>query len=98
MDERRNPADWGLMARAGSPGDSPRDALGEHRRILIEDVYPELDCGRFAVKREVGERFEVWADILMDGHDLLQAVVRYAAADDGQWREAPMALFENDRW
>jgi starch synthase (maltosyl-transferring) len=66
-------------------------------RIQIEDVYPELDGGRFAVKRIVGEMFEVWADLFCDGHDRLAAVVRYRPPD-GVWRETPLAFFDNDRW
>ena len=43
-------------------------------RIHIEEVYPELDGGRYPVKRIVGELFEVWADMFRDGHDKLRAV------------------------
>jgi len=39
----------------------------------FEDVYPSVDAGRFAVKRAVGEPFEVWADIFRGGHDVLAA-------------------------
>ena len=48
-------------------------------RIQIEEVYPELDGGRYPVKRIVGELFEVWADLFRDGHDKLRAVVKYPA-------------------
>src|SRR5438132_1659631 len=41
------------------------------RRIYVEDVYPAVDAGRFAVKRIAGEAVEVWADIFRDGHALL---------------------------
>ena len=37
--------------------------------VIIENVYPELDCGRYPVKREVSDRFEVWADLFKEGHD-----------------------------
>jgi starch synthase (maltosyl-transferring) len=67
-------------------------------RILIEDVQPELNAGRFPVKRIVGDTLAVWADILRDGHDRLTAVVRYRPASTPAWREAPMRLFDNDRW
>jgi starch synthase (maltosyl-transferring) len=66
-------------------------------RIVVEAVYPELDGGRYAVKRVVGDEFEVWADIFRDGYDVLGAAVRWCAADD-DWREAPMHLVDNDRW
>ncbi|MGH7320257.1 MAG: maltotransferase domain-containing protein, partial [Candidatus Rokuibacteriota bacterium] len=72
--------------------------MKEGPRILIEAVYPELDDGRYPIKREVGEVLEVWADILKDGHDALAAVVKYRAKRESDWREAPMRLFDNDRW
>jgi starch synthase (maltosyl-transferring) len=67
-------------------------------RIVIEAVYPEIDCGRYPVKRELGERIEVWADIVGEGHGRLRAAVRYAPPNATAWRAAPMALFDNDRW
>ncbi|MDD5328937.1 MAG: alpha-1,4-glucan--maltose-1-phosphate maltosyltransferase [Sulfuricella sp.] len=66
--------------------------------IVIENIYPELDCGRYPVKREVGDRLEVEADIFKEGHDLLAAVVKYREADAADWLEAPMAQVVNDRW
>src|ERR1700682_6686615 len=41
----------------------------------IEDVYPLIDGGRFAVKRIVGELVEVWADIYRDGRDVVSAAL-----------------------
>ena len=71
---------------------------GTFEPVIIENVYPELDCGRYSVKREVGDRFEVWADIFKEGHDFLAAVLRYREKGAGGWSEAPMRLYENDRW
>ncbi len=67
-------------------------------RMTIENVYPELDGGRFAVKRTVGDAMEVWADIYTDGAFVLAAAVRYRPEDEAAWREAPMRLIDNDRW
>ncbi|MGO8917422.1 MAG: maltotransferase domain-containing protein [Stellaceae bacterium] len=67
-------------------------------RILIEEVYPELDGGRFPVKRVVGDTLDVWADLVCDGHDALAAVILYRPEGAAEWREAPMRLFDNDRW
>jgi starch synthase (maltosyl-transferring) len=67
-------------------------------RILIEEVYPELDGGRFPVKRTVGDALAVWADILRDGHDVLAAAVLWRTAGDTAWRTVPMRLHDNDRW
>src|SRR3979409_2457686 len=64
----------------------------------IEDVYPAVDGGRFPVKRIVGERVEVWADIYRDGHDIVRAALvggRGPAREGGQ---EPMIHDSNDRW
>ena len=64
----------------------------------IEDVYPLIDGGRFAVKRIVGERVEVWADIYRDGHDVAAASVVWRREQDREWRREPMTHHGNDRW
>ena len=37
-------------------------------RVVIENVSPEIDGGRFPAKRTVGEKVTVTADIHTDGH------------------------------
>jgi len=68
------------------------------RRAVIESVRPEVDCGRFAAKRVVGEWVVVEADIFTDGHDRLGAVVRHRPAGEAAWTETPMEPLVNDRW
>jgi starch synthase (maltosyl-transferring) len=67
-------------------------------RVVIERVEPELDGGRHAIKRVVGDIVEVEADIFCDGHDKIAACIKYRAQDETVWREAPMAFVDNDRW
>jgi starch synthase (maltosyl-transferring) len=66
--------------------------------IVISGVVPELECGRYAVKREIGDWLLVWADVFRDGHDLLSAALRYRAPGESGWRETAMRLEGNDRW
>ncbi|HEY7033433.1 MAG TPA: alpha-1,4-glucan--maltose-1-phosphate maltosyltransferase [Thermomicrobiales bacterium] len=66
--------------------------------VIIEHVAPELDCGRYPVKREVGDLFEVSADIFKDGHDKLAAFLKYRCRNDEAWCEAEMHFVDNDRW
>src|SRR5689334_5455748 len=68
------------------------------RRVVIENVQPEIDCGRFPIKRTVEERVEVTADIFADGHDVLYAVLRHRPASQTNWDEVPMQPADNDRW
>ncbi|MCP3099421.1 alpha-1,4-glucan--maltose-1-phosphate maltosyltransferase [Myxococcus sp. K15C18031901] len=70
--------------------------------VFIEGVQPGLDAGRHAVKRVVGDRLTVRADIFKEGHDLLVAVVRWrqVAPQEQQtdWSEVPMRALGNDAW
>jgi starch synthase (maltosyl-transferring) len=74
--------------------------LGDQRpsRVRIERVEPEIDCGRYAVKRVPLEILTVRADIHADGHDVLAAALLYRRAGSSSWREASMNLLSNDRW
>ena len=57
---------------------SPRRTNADGRaRAVIDHVYPELDCGRFAVKRIVGDRMIVEADVFADGHDVIACMLGY---------------------
>jgi len=64
----------------------------------IEDVYPLIDGGRFPVKRIVGERVEIWADIYRDGHDVTAAALIWRHEREREWHREPMTLDSNDRW
>jgi len=68
------------------------------RRVVIEGLEPEIDGGKYPIKRTVGERVVVEADIHADGHDVLSAVVLYRPDRESGWSEAVMRPLENDRW
>jgi starch synthase (maltosyl-transferring) len=67
-------------------------------RVVIEAVQPQVDDGRFPIKRVVGEKVSVSADIYKEGHDKLAAVLKVRKVGDRKWRECPMVLGDNDRW
>jgi starch synthase (maltosyl-transferring) len=67
-------------------------------RIQILDLQPQIDCGRWPVKRSVGDRVTVGATIFRDGHELLGAAVRYKPNGATRWQEAPLEPLGNDRW
>ncbi len=73
---------------------------GDHcrHRIYIEDIYPLVDGGRFAVKRIVDEPVNVWADIFRDGHAVLAADLLWRLEEADAWLRTPMRLHGNDRW
>lgn len=68
------------------------------QRVVIERVSPEIDAGRFPIKRTVGETVAVEADAFADGHDEIVVRLRYRPADEVAWSEVPMESLGNDRW
>jgi starch synthase (maltosyl-transferring) len=68
------------------------------RRVAIDRVAPEVDGGRFAVKRVRGDEVVVEADIVCDGHDELECRLHVRHGDAGQWTVLPMRCEGNDLW
>jgi starch synthase (maltosyl-transferring) len=68
------------------------------RRVVIENLRPEVDHGRFPIKRAVGEKVIVTADIFGDGHDAVSARILYRRQGNSEWNEVRMKMMENDRW
>jgi len=66
--------------------------------ILIEDIRPQIDGGRYPVKRVVGDAFNVTADIFREGQDKLSAVLLFKSRAEHAWRETEMRFIDNDRW
>jgi starch synthase (maltosyl-transferring) len=67
-------------------------------RIQIQDVNPQLDCGRYPVKACLADRVPVSATIFLDGHDKIRAVVRFRPRGTRRWREAALEARGNDRF
>jgi len=68
------------------------------KRVIIEHVQPQIDSGRFAARRSLGERVRVSAAIFADGHDTLSARLLYRGPNETRWHARPMTLTGNDRW
>ena len=66
---------------------------------VIDCVTPELDGGRYPVKRVVGDVVSVGADIVKEGHGEISARVLYRGPGDTEWSGSPMHYdFDTDRW
>src|SRR5215471_15214103 len=68
------------------------------KHIVIEDVSPSVDGGRYPVKRVVGEPCVVEADIFRDGHQIIRAAIKYRRKGNEGFSEAMMTLLDTDRW
>ncbi len=76
------------------------DALA--RRVIVEHVQPEIDAGRFPIKRTPGEAVVVTVVVHADGHDVLAGVLRYrnlrAGTPEAKWQETALEPLGNDLW
>jgi starch synthase (maltosyl-transferring) len=75
-----------------------KTVLNGRVRVVIEGVEPEVDGGRFPVKRVIGERVTVEADVFADGHDVIVCRLLHRHEADDEWSEAVMLPLGNDRW
>src|ERR1700722_4514110 len=87
------------MSSYQTPTDSQLVSPGRRlSHIMIEEVTPSVDGGRYPAKRIAGEPCIVEADIFRDGHQVLRAAVKWRRKRDEVFDEAPMAALDNDRW
>ncbi len=93
----------GVLVEIAAQGAQQPTAEGEaadldRRRVVIERVVPEIDEGRFPIRRVTGETVTVEADVFADGHDHLTCVLLFRQPGDSGWSERPMEPLGNDRW
>ena len=66
------------------------------KRVVIENVLPQLDGGQFFIKRILNQDITVTADVFSDGHDVMEAVVQFKHESDKKWSEVRMNQNPND--
>ena len=66
--------------------------------VVIENLQPLIDGGRYPIKRVVGEDLFVEADIFKDGHDFVAAALRWRVLGENEWHDTAMTFVDNDRW
>ena len=67
-------------------------------RIVIENVSPQINNGTVFIKRVVDEVVNISADVLVDGHDVIQASILYKQQSERSWKEIRMHHVNNDEW
>lgn len=77
---------------------SRAEAAANQARIVIEDVEPRLESGRFAAKAICNRRTRVHARLFCDGHDKLAAEVAWREDKHAPWQKVPMQPLGNDHW
>lgn len=68
------------------------------KRVIITNITPVIDCGRYAAKCCVQEEFKVECDLLADGHDILTGNLIFKHQADQIEQKIPLQFLQNDRW
>ena len=68
------------------------------KRVVIESVSPQVNNGSVFIKRVIDELINVTADVLVDGHDKIQASVLFKHEKEKNWNEIRMHHINNDGW
>ncbi len=68
------------------------------KRVVIENVEPQINCGLFPIKRIVNDLVSVEADVFGDGHDHVRARLLWKKDRDTAWQTVEMLALGNDRW
>ncbi len=87
----------GVFAKEREARDMLKPLHG-YKRVVVEGIVPEIDSGRFPIKRIVGDVVEVEADVFGDGHDHVIARLLFKRETDGDWQYVYMTALGNDRW
>ena len=68
------------------------------RRVVIEEIQPQVNGGRYPAKRILGDHVTVTAAIFSDGHDHVAARLLYRHTSQRKWKAVPFTELPNDLW
>jgi starch synthase (maltosyl-transferring) len=68
------------------------------KRVIIEEIQPQVDCGRYPARRFISDTVKISAAIFSDGHDHVSARLLYKHENDRDWHSTPMLELVNDMW
>jgi starch synthase (maltosyl-transferring) len=72
--------------------------LEGRKRVIIEEITPQVDCGRYPAKRIIGDTVTVTAAVFGDGHDHVSGRLLYRPASENDWRYTRLIPLTNDLW
>jgi starch synthase (maltosyl-transferring) len=87
-----------LRCSSSSLNKSREKVLAAPARAVVESVRPQVDGGRYPIKRAIGDEVVVEADVFADGHDAVVAQLLYRYSGEDDWQVIPMEYHHNDHW
>jgi starch synthase (maltosyl-transferring) len=68
------------------------------RRVIIEEIQPQVDNGRYPAKRILNDVVTVTAAVFTDGHDHIAGRLLYRHSTERDWHATPLTALTNDLW
>jgi starch synthase (maltosyl-transferring) len=72
--------------------------MQNQKRVVIDHVSPQVNCGEFPIKRVVNQMVTVNSNVFSDGHDIIAASVLFKHENENKWSEVRMNHLHNDEW
>ncbi|MBT8318040.1 MAG: alpha-1,4-glucan--maltose-1-phosphate maltosyltransferase [Lutibacter sp.] len=72
--------------------------MQNQKRVVIDHVSPQVNCGEFPIKRVVNQMVTVNSNVFSDGHDIIAASVLFKHETENKWSEVRMNHLHNDEW
>ncbi|MFD0861638.1 alpha-1,4-glucan--maltose-1-phosphate maltosyltransferase [Sungkyunkwania multivorans] len=72
--------------------------MQDQKRVVIESITPQLNCGVHFIKRVVGETVNITANVFSDGHDVVACSILFKHENAKKWNEVRMTPIGNDKW
>jgi len=105
-DSRKDGAETSIIVTADSnscrlplhhQGKSWMQDIGR-KRVVVDYVGPQINGGRFPIKRAIGEKVVVEAHVFSDGHDQIRSELLYKKHKEEKWSVVPMEHRWSDEW
>src|SRR5690349_12009154 len=72
--------------------------LEGRKRVVITNIFPRVDDGKYPAKAAIGQSISISASIFCDGHDTIAACALIRHSTERTWKELPMHQTFNDHW
>ncbi len=72
--------------------------MDARNRVIIENLHPIVDGGRYYAKSSIGQKINCSADIFADGHDVINASLLYKHEKEKGFTEIELKNTNQDLW
>lgn len=68
------------------------------KRVIVENVRPSVDDGKYPIKRVIGDAIRIQAAAFTDSHDIINVTLLHRLVGSTEWIRTPMQSVGNDEY